>query len=57
VWVHVRGEEPIKAIILKDFGPVCLIKKLKNGRFRIVKMHKSNISTRILGENEIDKFD
>jgi len=47
IWIHVRGESPIEAIVLKDFGPVVLTKKLKNGRFRIVKTHKSNISARI----------
>jgi len=47
VWLHTTGS-PVEAVILKDFGAICLVKKVKDGRFRIVKVHKSNISIRQL---------
>jgi hypothetical protein len=47
VWLYLRGETPVKATILHDFGSVCLIKKLTPGRFQIVQVHKSKISKRL----------
>jgi len=47
VWLYLRGEEPVKAKILHDFGSVCLVKKLTPGRFQIIQVHKSKISKRL----------
>ena len=47
IYAYTTGKEKMtKAVILKDFGSVCLIKKEEAGRFNIIKLHKSRISLR-----------
>jgi len=52
IWIQIDNKEPIKAIVLKDFGNICLVKKLDAGRFQVVQVHKSLISLRIDDESK-----